>query len=191
MDARAQRLPGTDARHPDGQYGAVAKAFHWVTVVLIAIALPVGFVIQHIKDSDKMVFYAIHESAGVTLFLVAVARLTWRMTHPAPPLPEHIPPPLRLVAGAVHNTLYAALLTQPVLGFLMTNAFGFPLRGETAYLGFINLPQFMEKNVPLAETLAAAHVWLGWTIALLLLVHISGAVFHHAIRRDGTLLRML
>jgi cytochrome b561 len=191
MDSRIQELPGADAGHPDGQYGKVAKTFHWVTVLLMAIALPVGFVIQHIKDSDKMVFYAIHESAGVTLFLVVAARFAWRLTHPAPPLPDHIPRALRVVANAVHHTLYAALLLQPVLGFLTTNAFGFPLRGETAYLGFINLPEFMEKNVPLAEQLLAAHAWLGWTILLLLVLHISGAVFHHAIRRDGTLLRML
>jgi cytochrome b561 len=191
MDSRIQELPGADAGHPDGQYGKVAKIFHWVTVLLMAIALPVGFVIQHIKDSDKMVFYAIHESAGVTLFLVVAARYAWRLTHPAPPLPEHIPAALRVTANAVHHTLYAALLVQPVLGFFTTNAFGFPLRGQTAYLGFINLPKFMEENVPLAEQLLAAHAWLGWTIALLLVLHISGAVFHHAIRRDGTLLRML
>jgi cytochrome b561 len=191
MNARASQPPGTDALHPDGQYGAVAKAFHWLTVALMAVTLPMGFVIQHIKDSDKMAFYAIHESAGLTLFLVAVARLAWRLTHPAPPLPDHVPVAMRRVAAGVHHALYAALILQPVLGFLTTNAFGFPMRGETAYLGLIDLPKFMEANVPLAEALGSAHAWLGWTIAALLLAHIGGAIFHHAIRRDGTLLRML
>jgi cytochrome b561 len=172
-------------------YGTGAKWFHWITVTLIAVAMPVGFVIQHIKDADKMVFYAIHESAGLTIFFVAAARLLWRITHPAPPLPEHVPPVLRKAAAAVHHTLYALLMLQPILGFFATNAWGFPLRGETAYLGFINLPKFMETNEGLAEVLQTIHTIGGWSILVLLVLHIGGAIFHQAIRRDGTLLRMV
>ena len=172
-------------------YDRVSKWFHWVTVALMAVALPVGFVIQHIKDDHKMAFYAIHESAGLTLFLVALARLSWRLTHPAPPLPRTVPAPLRAVAWTVHGLLYLALIVQPVLGFVATNAFGFPLQGQTAYLGFIDLPKVMEKNVPLAEAVLGAHVVVGWSILVLLVLHIGGAVFHQAIRRDGLLLRMV
>ncbi|MFC7541514.1 cytochrome b/b6 domain-containing protein [Siccirubricoccus deserti] len=72
-------------------YNTISKWFHWITVALMAVALPVGFVIQHITDKDegatKLVFYAIHESAGVTLFVVVLLRLLWRLRHPAPPLP--------------------------------------------------------------------------------------------------------
>jgi len=61
-------LPGEDAAHPDGQYGAAAKWFHWITVGLIAIGLPMGFIIKYITDAQegavKYVFYSIHESAG-------------------------------------------------------------------------------------------------------------------------------
>jgi cytochrome b561 len=172
-------------------YSAPAKWFHWVTVVLLATAMPVGFVIKHIKDSDKMVFYAIHESAGLTILLVALARLAWRLRHPPPPLPEHVPVLLRRTAAAVHHSLYVMLILQPCLGFFMTNAFGFPLRGETAYLGLIDFPKFMEANEALAEVLKTLHTIGGWTILTLLLLHICGVVFHQAIRRDGTLLRMV
>jgi cytochrome b561 len=172
-------------------YGSVAKWFHWVTVGLMAVALPVGFVIKHIKDSDKMPFYAIHESAGLTILLVAIARLAWRLSHPPPPLPDTIPRAMRRAAAANHRLLYAALIAQPVLGFVATNAWGFPLQGRTAFLGFIDLPKVMEKNVPLAEAVQAAHNALGWTIVALLALHIGAAIFHQAIRRDGTLLRMV
>ena len=74
-----------------GSYNTVSKWFHWVTVGLMAVALPMGFVIKYIKDSDKMPFYAIHELAGLTILLVALARLAWRLTHKPPPLPDERP----------------------------------------------------------------------------------------------------
>lgn len=171
-------------------YTSLAKWFHWVTTVLMLIALPTGFVIGHIKDSDKMAFYAIHESAGLTLFAVALARLAWRLTHPVPKH-EGIPPLMQKAADATHHALYAAMILQPLLGFFATNAFGFPMQGATAYLGLFDLPKFMEANTPLAEWLLMFHVYLGWTIGLLLAAHISAVVFHQAIRKDGTLLRMV
>jgi cytochrome b561 len=171
-------------------YTSLAKWFHWVTAALMLVALPTGVVIEHIKDSDKMAFYAIHESAGLTILFVALARLAWRLTHPVPPQ-EGIPPWMRKAANGVHHALYAALIVQPILGFLATNAFGFPMQGATAYLGLFDLPKFMEANTPLAEWVLAFHAGLGWIIAGLLAAHIGAVVFHQAIRRDGTLLRMV
>lgn len=190
-DRLAEPLPGTDAAHPDGQYSTVSKWFHWITVGLMAIALPVGFVISHIKDSDKMAFYAIHESAGLTILFVAIARLVWRLRNPPPPHPAHLPAPMRIGAAAVHHMLYLMLIVQPLLGFIATNAWGFPLQGQTAYLGFINLPRFMATNEALAGTLQGLHTYGGWLMTALLAAHIGGAIFHHAIRRDGTLMRMI
>ncbi|MDO9709599.1 cytochrome b [Paracraurococcus lichenis] len=173
------------------EYSTLSKWFHWVTVTLLAVALPVGFVIDHIKDADKMPFYAIHESAGVTIFVVVLLRLVWRLVRRPPPLPEHVPAILGKVANGVHHALYALLLLQPILGFLATNAWGFPLRGETAYLGFIDFPKFMETNEDVAAGLQLFHTIGAWTILVLLVLHIGGAVFHQAIRRDGLLLRMI
>jgi cytochrome b561 len=183
--------PRVAAARPAGEYNTVAKWFHWVTVPLMALALLFGLVIKHIRDADKMWFYMVHESAGLTILAVAVARLAWRWRHPPPPQPGDMPAPMRLAAGTVHTLLYAALIAQPILGFVMTNAFGFPLRGETAYLGLIDLPKFMEANLPLAEALKSVHRVVGWSIGALLVAHIGGVVFHQAIRRDGTLMRMV
>ncbi|TCH98729.1 cytochrome b [Roseococcus sp. SYP-B2431] len=171
-------------------YPTTSKWFHWITVVLMAIALPTGFVIQHLAEESKGTFYAIHQNAGLTLLLVAAARLWWRIRHPVP-LHPGLPAPMRITANAVHHLLYLALILQPVLGFFMTNAFGFPMQGETAYLGLIDFPKFMETHEGLGNALLAAHVWLGWTILGLLVLHVGGVVFHQAIRKDGTLLRMV
>jgi cytochrome b561 len=187
-------IMGRDAAHPDGQYTTVAKWFHWVTVVLMAVALSFGFVIKYIKTdpfATKLVFYAIHESAGLTILFVAIARLVWRRLNPPPKMPDHLPLALRRAAEGVHHALYAIMIIQPIVGFLATNAWGFPMQGATAYLGFIDLPAVIGEAPALAKVLSWIHTVLGYSLVALLTAHIGGAVYHHAIRRDGTLMRML
>ena len=182
---------GMSLSRPDGSYSALAKIFHWVTVPLIGLALASGFTIAHIKDDAKMTYYAIHESVGLTLLLLALARLAWRRVSPPPAAPEHLPRAMRQAAAATHHALYAALVIQPLLGFFTTNAFGFPMQGATAYLGFIDMPKFMNAWEGLAKVLLTLHGILGWALPFLIAAHVTAAIYHHAIRRDGTLMRML
>jgi cytochrome b561 len=184
-------IRGQDTLHPDGQYSALAKWFHWTTVPLMFLALATGLTIRFMKDDAKMAFYALHESAGLLILFIAIARLAWRGFSTPPLLPDHIPARMRLAASAVHHALYAALILQPLLGFFTTNAYGFPQQGATAFLGFIDLPKFMDTNETLAIVLHWGHSLLGWSLPFLLAAHIGGAIYHHALRRDGTLLRML
>lgn len=184
-------IKGQDGLHPDGQYASLAKWFHWLTVPLLFTALATGLVIRFMKDEAKMPFYALHESLGLLILMLALARLAFRGISKPPALPAHISESQRKAAGAVHHALYAALVVQPLLGFLTTNAYGFPLQGETAFLGFIDLPKFMEAAPGLAGVLHWMHSLIGWAFPFLLAAHIGGAIYHHAIRRDGTLLRML
>lgn len=188
MDQAATTLSAPTA---SAEYGTIAKWFHWTTVMLLAVALPLGFVIKHVKDSDKMVFYAIHESAGLTVLFVALLRLLWRRLNPPPPRPAHMPRLMHRAAELVHVAFYVVLIVQPILGFLATNAWGFPLQGQTAYLGLIDFPKFTEANVAVAGGLQLAHTIVGWALVGLLALHVGAVVFHQAIRRDGTLLRMV
>jgi cytochrome b561 len=176
---------------PAGEYSSAAKWFHWLTLPPIVIMLLSGPTIHFIKDDAKMSFYTLHESLGLLVLTLAAARLAWRVTHPPPSLAPDIPPLERFAANTVHNLLYVALITQPILGFFTTNAYGFPQRGETAFLGFINLPKFMEASPDLALRLHWAHAIVGGLLALLIVAHVGGVLFRHVGRRDGTLLRML
>jgi len=187
----AEPIRGQDSMHPDGQYSRLAKVFHWTTVPLLFLAIATGLTIRFMKDDAKMGFYALHESAGLLILFLSLARLTWRGFATPPLLPDHIPPTMRFAANLVHHLLYAALIIQPLLGFFTTNAYGFPLQGETAFLGFIDFPKFMNGNETLATILHWMHSLVGWSLPFLLAAHIGGAIHHHALRRDGTLMRML
>jgi cytochrome b561 len=187
----AEPIRGIDALHPDGQYSTLAKWFHWLTVPMMFIAILSGLVIRFMKDDAKMGFYALHESIGLLILFLAVARLVWRGFATPPLLPDHVPRNFRLAAASVHHALYAILIIQPLLGFFTTNAYGFPQQGATAFLGFIDLPKFMNAWEGLAVVLHWLHSLMGWALVPLLAAHIGGAIYHHALRKDGTLLRML
>jgi len=177
--------------HPDGEYSRVAKWFHWITVPLIVVLLLTGLTIRFIADDPKIRFYMVHESIGLLVLLLSVSRLTWRLTHRPPPMAPHLPLMERLGANAVHHAVYLALIVQPILGFFTTNAYGFPQRGDRAFLGFIDLPKFMETNADLALKLHWGHSIVGWLLIPALTMHVGAVVYHHAIKRDGTLLRMI
>ncbi|WP_236024924.1 cytochrome b [Arenibaculum pallidiluteum] len=168
------------------EYRWPAKALHWTTVVLLLIVLPMGAVIKFVKDEVKLDFYAVHESLGLVVLAVMLVRLVFRLLNPPPPH-DALPAPLRVVAGAVHWLLYAALIAMPVSGFLATNAWGFPLR----WFGLFPVPSPLGEDKAIAPLLSAVHETLGWTILVLLALHVGGVLFHHVLRRDGTLHRML
>ncbi len=178
-------------RHPDGEYSRGAKWFHWLTVPMLAIGLLSGLTIRFVNDEARMAAYTVHESLGLLLLIVSAARLAWRLTHQPPPMASGISALERAGANAVHTLLYVLLIVQPLLGFFTTNALGFPQRDATAFLGFINLPKFMDAAPDLASTLHWGHSIVGWALVPLLAAHVCGVLFRHAAKRDGTLLRML
>ena len=171
--------------HDATSYHPAARALHWLVALLVLAVWPMGFVIEFIKDDAKPRFYLIHESLGFLLLWVMLARLAVRLVFPPPPEPE-MPVMQKRVADTVHWLLYGALIAQPVVGFLATNAFGFPLD----WFGLVTVWSPIGKS-ELAPTLMSVHVFLGWSILVLFCLHFAGVLQHHVLARDKTLHRML
>jgi len=167
-------------------YRPVAKGLHWVVVALLLVVLPLGAVIKFVKDDVKLSFYAVHESLGLLVLVIMLVRLAFRLANPPPPL-VGLPAPMRVAATTVHWLLYAALIAMPVSGFLATNAWGFPL----SWFGLIPVPSPIGENKEVAPLLSTIHATLGWTILVLFAIHLGAVLFHHVLRRDRTLYRML
>lgn len=168
------------------RYSHTAIALHWLTALLIFGAFPLGVYMHDLPFSpDKLQLFSYHKWMGITVLLLAAARLAWRVTHPAPPMLD-MPRWQRIAAHGIHHLLYLLLFAIPLTGWLMSSAKGF----QTVYFGVLPLPDLVSKNKELGDLLREVHETLNWGLLLLLGAHVAGALKHHFIERDDTLRRM-
>ena len=169
-------------------YTPVAKVLHWLMAVLLFGLLALGFTMTDLPLSPrKLQLYSWHKWAGVTVFLLVLVRLAWRVTHRPPPLPEHMPRVMQLAAHAGHVLLYALMIAIPLSGWLMSSAKGF----QTVWFGVLPIPDLLDKNRELGDLLQTVHLSLNLFFVVVLIGHMGAALKHHFIDRDDVLTRML
>jgi len=170
------------------RWGHVSQLLHWLVVVLIVVMAYLGLTMTDLPNSPhKIRLYTLHKSIGMTLLALVLLRLLWRAYAGAPrPLPG-TPRWQERVASLTHFALYGLLLAIPVSGWLFNSAAGFPLQ----WFGVANLPALTGRDAALRELSGTWHELLFWTLVVLAAVHAAAAIYHHAIRHDATLARML
>jgi cytochrome b561 len=170
-------------------YTGEARALHWITAALVLSTIPVGLTMAHIDSGPVQDFlYKLHETIGTVLMPIIVVRLVWRLMHKPLPLPAEIPALQRFAAETVHWLLYVLLIVQPVIGWIGVSAYGAPI---TVFWTF-ELPPIWPKDQEFSEDVVLPmHDAVGYAIIALLCAHIGAALFHHFVRRDRVLLRMV
>ncbi|MGB7316887.1 MAG: cytochrome b/b6 domain-containing protein [Planktotalea sp.] len=175
-------------------YGSLAKTFHWLTVLLILTAIPLGIISNRLpfETGDQLAFkalmFSLHKTVGVTAFFVALARILWAIsqTKPAGLHPERRAE--TLLAELVHWLLYGSLVLVPLTGWIhhaATTGFApiwWPF-GQNLF--------FVPKSETLAATTAGLHIVFERVLMISIILHIAGALKHHFIDKDDTLRRML
>ena len=74
------------------RYTRTAQALHWLMAALLVGLVSLGLYMHELPLSPrKLQLYSYHKWAGVTAFLLVLARLAWRATHRPPPLPSGTP----------------------------------------------------------------------------------------------------
>ncbi len=186
MSATMPVRAGTDTLTQS--YTSVAKMFHWLTVALLIVQYVTEFGLPRLlPKSDEGTLIAWHLSVGPTILLVVLLRLAWRLTHPPPPAPVDLSAPLRLLSRATHWGMYALLIVQPLLGWTAASAYG-----ATPYLlGVIPLPALVGKDEAFGTQVGHIHGAVALLLLALIALHISGALYHALIKRDGVIWRIM
>jgi cytochrome b561 len=180
------------------RYGTGAMIFHWLIAALLIANLCLGLYFADLPRSDpwKFELTQLHKSIGLTVLVLSVLRLVWRLTHRVPPLPADMYWGLRVAARASHYLFYFLIIAIPLSGWIMVSAstLGLP----TYYFHLFHWPNlwFMAdlpraQKIGLHEPLESVHNVLAWSAIVLIPIHVAAALYHQFIRRDDIFRRML
>jgi cytochrome b561 len=169
-------------------WGWLARNLHWLMAVLILGQMGLGKYAHELDLSpEKLNLMMWHKSIGITLLFLAIARLTWALLNPRPAPPEGIARWQQRAAGLSHTALYGLMLAIPISGWLFNSAKNVPF----SLYRVVPWPSLIGADDELAEVFGEWHEGLVLTLLILLGVHVSAALWHHFVRRDEVLLRML
>ncbi len=174
-------------RNTTVRWGSVAQILHWLIVALIIVQVILALMAAQLHGMPKLAMLARHKSVGITILMLAVVRLLWRLVNPTPPLPLTLKPYERFLANFTHAALYFLIFAMPLTGWIMTSARGFPV----SWFNLFQLPDLVAKNRPLYEAMVETHEALAWTLGAVALLHLLGALKHHFVMKDTVLRRML
>ena len=171
------------------RWGGVSQLLHWTIAVLILSIGAVGLVMGELPRSPKWFWvYTLHKSLGLTVLALVLVRIAWRLYAGAPPPVEGTPRWQARLASLTHGAIYVLILAMPLSGWLYDSASGLrPFR----WFGLAEVPKLSPPHEALADAMHETHELLFWVLIALVIGHAGAALYHHFVRRDATLARML
>ena len=179
---------GIPWRNTPHRYGGVAQLLHWTVVVLVICQFVLGFTASGMPISmQRLVILVRHKSIGMTILVLALARLGWRAFNPAPPLPAGMPGYQKVAAHLSHVLLYFLIIAMPIVGWITSSASHLTV----TWFGLFAFPNLVGPDVQLAKLAKATHAAMAWTLLAVASLHALAALWHHFKLKDNVLLRML
>jgi cytochrome b561 len=160
-------------------------ALHWLTAVLVALLFVIGKTIDYAPSGPLRIDYrSLHMVFGVTLGVVLIVRLAWRITRGGM-LPALDQGPLLAIARATHYLLYLLMLATVGLG--VANLW---VRGDWIF-NVVHVRQLVPGDRALVHQVGDWHALAADAVVIVAGLHSAAALFHHFVLRDTTLRRML
>lgn len=176
-------------RNTTAEWGAIQQLFHWLVVLAVLAQLVLGFSYAGLPSESAtwQQLFPIHTTLGLSIGLVMLLRLVWRLLNPVPMLPDTLKPWQKTLARTTHWLFYLLLIGLPIGGYLLVSTHGQPV----PFYGW-SLPPLMAiaDNELLHATIWTLHAAGSFLVILLVLMHILGALRHEWQLRDDVLRRM-
>ncbi len=190
------------------RYTIVAITLHWLIAICILNMIPMGLWMTdaiNVPETKSSAYQAfqLHKSIGLTILVLSILRLIWRLTHKPPPLNPLMPAWEKFAANATHTLFYVIMIGLPLTGWLYVStgwsfAYNMALNVPTVWFGQFTVPHipgFAEAPKETKEAAAVGflktHELLAYFTLALAALHIAAALKHHFVSRDDTLAHML
>lgn len=157
------------------------RMIHWLMAAAIMAMLFIGVAMVATVSSLHSLLVAIHKPLGVMILLLVLVRLWLRFYTATPGLPASIPAWQRGMAHLSHLALYAMMLIQPLIGWAMLSAAGYPV----SLGGSLVLPPILPVNNDWYAILRPLHTVVALVLFLTVMLHLAAALFHALVLRDG------
>jgi cytochrome b561 len=169
------------------RYTAVARWLHWIIALLVIWNVLSGIGHEALPREQRIVVMGLHISSGLTILVLSIARITWRLTHRPPPLPAGMASWQTGLAHGLHWLFYALIILLPLSGWAMVSEGPFPIRWFSLFV----VPKLgVSEGDPILEIAEEGHEIGGLLMLPLILLHVGAALWHQFSLKDNLLARM-
>lgn len=183
-------------------YGRIARWLHWGTALLFLLAYCAVYYRHWFTEKqtpENIVALQMHLSAGISIGVLVILRIVWRLQNVQPAL-EPGPRWQHTLAHSGHYALYAVMILMPLTGYLGTGR-----SAEFFYLFTIpkfeitwmfdalvrNFPGLTFKEFEKPFDFFHKEIMGAWLVWMLIVGHAAAAFYHHCILKDRTLIKMI
>ncbi|MGP1282575.1 MAG: cytochrome b [Parasphingopyxis sp.] len=170
------------------RYTKVAMTLHWIIAILVIANIGLAELTEDLSREARGPYMDVHKAFGITVLVLTLARIAWRLGHKPPPMPASMPAWQTATARITHFAFYLLLLALPLSGWLWMSTYPAPV----SYFGLFEMPVLpVVGQEALGETLHEGHEVMGKAMLALVVLHILGAFKHLLVDKDGVFGRML
>ena len=170
------------------KYSKIAILFHWLIAILIAANILLANLAEDLPRAARAAYMSPHKAIGLSILLLSVGRILWRLGHRPPPQPDKVAGWQAKAGLAAHISFYVLMILMPVTGWLMIGA-----RGKAAlvdFFGLFTVDVAIGKNDMLAGLGNEAHEILATVLLVLIGLHVLGALKHQFVDKLPFIQRM-
>ncbi|MDE1892504.1 MAG: cytochrome b/b6 domain-containing protein [Betaproteobacteria bacterium] len=178
-------------------YTYFAKLLHWLIAGLILFNGLLALSDEWWGESTIRPIINFHKSLGITVLLLVILRILWRVSHQAPAMPTHLKIWEKRLAVLGHTLLYLLILLVPLSGWLHDSAWKDASTHPMTLFGLISWPRIgfiMNLNPVTKENLhhvfGVIHTTLNYSLYGILFIHIAAVYKHERIDKISVLSRM-
>jgi len=180
------------------RYNAVAMLLHWLIAALLITNIGLAWYFNTLTGLPKIPPVQLHKSFGITILLLSLGRLAWRIVSPPPPLPASMMTWERFAAGTVYVLFYVVMIGMPLSGWALSSASAIIRFKPITLFGVVPWPTItlLSHLAPPAmkqahDTFVAIHQLLAKLAYALIVLHVAAALRHLMLLRDGVMGRMV